>query len=59
MNMFLRKIISQQNEIKELNDKMNVLLSYIDLSRMNVIQDEINDLKARYDLIINFIDLSK
>ena len=54
-----RKIISQQNEIKELNDKMNVLLSYIDLSRMNMIQDEINDLKARYDLIINFIDLSK
>lgn len=54
-----RKIISQQNEIKELNDKMNVLLSYIDLSRMNVIQDEINDLKARYDLIINFINLSK
>lgn len=54
-----RKIISQQNKIKELNDKMNVLLSYIDLSRMNVIQDEINDLKARYDLIINFINLSK
>lgn len=54
-----RKIVSQQTEIKELNDKVNVLLSYIDLSRMTTIQDEINDLKARYDLIINYIDLSK
>ena len=54
-----RKIVSQQTEIKELNEKVNVLLSYIDLSRMTTIQDEINDLKARYDLIINYIDLSK
>ena len=54
-----RKITAQQTEIKELNEKVNVLLSYIDLSRMTTIQDEINDLKARYDLIINYIDLSK
>jgi len=54
-----RKIVSQQNEIKELNEKVNVLLNYIDLSRMSALEDEIKDLKARYDMIINYIDLSK
>jgi len=54
-----RKIVLQQNEIKELNDKVNVLLNYIDLSRMSALEDEINNLKARYDLLINYIDLSK
>jgi hypothetical protein len=54
-----RKIVLQQNEIKGLNDKVNVLLSYIDLSRMKTIEDDINDLKARYDLIVNYIDLHK
>lgn len=54
-----KKIISQQNEIKELNDKVNVLLNYIDMSKMTMIQKEIDDLKARYEFIIKYIDLSK
>jgi len=53
-----RKIESQQGEIRELNDKVNVLLNYIDMSRMSALQDEINELKSRYDLIINYINLS-
>jgi hypothetical protein len=53
-----RKIVSQQSEIRELNDKVNVLLNYIDMSRMSALQDEINELKSRYDLIINYINLS-
>ena len=54
-----RKITSQQNEIKELNDKVNILLNYIDMSKMTTIQSEIDDLKARYEFIIKYIDLSK
>jgi hypothetical protein len=54
-----RKITSQQNEIKELNDKVNILLNYIDMSKMTTIQNEIDDLKARYEFIIKYIDLSK
>jgi len=53
-----RKIESQQGEIRELNEKVNVLLNYIDMSRMSALQDEINELKSRYDLIINYINLS-
>jgi hypothetical protein len=53
-----RKIESQQGEIRELNDKVNVLLNYIDMSKMSALEDEINQLKSRYDLIINYINLS-
>jgi hypothetical protein len=54
-----KKITSQQSEIKELNEKVNILLNYIDMSKMTTIQNEIDDLKARYDFIIRYIDLSK
>jgi hypothetical protein len=54
-----RKITSQQSEIRELNDKVNVLLNYIDMSKMTMIQKEIDDMKARYEFIIRYIDLSK
>jgi hypothetical protein len=54
-----RKIESQQGEIRELNDKVNVLLNYIDMSKMSALEDEINLLKSRYDLLINYIDLSR
>ena len=54
-----RKIESQQGEIRELNDKVNVLLNYIDMSKMSSLEDEINLLKSRYDLLINYIDLSR
>lgn len=53
-----RKIESQQGEIRELNDKVNVLLNYIDMSKMSALEDEINLLKSRYDLIINYINLN-
>jgi hypothetical protein len=54
-----RKIVSQQDEINELKDKVNVLLNYIDMSKMTALEGEINEMKARYDFIINYIDLSK
>ena len=54
-----RKIESQQGEIRELNDKVNVLLNYIDMSKMSALEDEISLLKSRYDLLINYIDLSR
>ena len=54
-----RKIVSQQGEINDLNEKVNVLLNYIDMSKMTALESEISELKARYDFIINYIDLSK
>jgi hypothetical protein len=54
-----RKIVLQQSEIKNLNDKINVLLNYIDLSKIMTLQDEISELRSRFDVLLNYIDLSK
>ena len=54
-----RKIITQQEEITELNEKINVLINYVDLSKIMTLQDEINDLRSRFDVLLNYIDLSK
>ena len=54
-----RKIVVQQNEIAALNDKINILLNYVDLSKIMTLQDEINDLRSRFDVLLNYIDLSK
>jgi hypothetical protein len=54
-----RKIITQQEEITELNEKINVLINYVDLSKIMTLQDEINELRSRFDVLLNYIDLSK
>jgi FtsZ-binding cell division protein ZapB len=54
-----RKIVLQQGEINELKEKVNVLINYIDMSKMTALEGEINELKVRYDFIINYINLSK
>ena len=54
-----RKIITQQEEITGLNEKINVLINYVDLSKIMTLQDEINDLRSRFDVLLNYIDLSK
>lgn len=54
-----RRIVLQQDEINGLNEKINVLLNYIDLSKIMTLHDEINELKSRFDLLLNYIDLSK
>ena len=54
-----RRIVLQQTEIKDLNDKINVLLNYIDLSKIMTLQDEISELRSRFDVLLNYIDLSK
>jgi len=54
-----RKIVMQQEEIVELNEKINVLINYVDLSKIMTLQDEINELRSRFDVLLNYIDLSK
>ena len=54
-----RKIVLQQGEINELKEKVNVLINYIDMSKMTALEGEINEMKVRYDFIINYINLSK
>jgi len=54
-----RKIVLQQEEINELKEKVNVLINYIDMSKMTALEGEINEMKVRYDFIINYINLSK
>lgn len=54
-----RKIVMQQEEINELNEKINVLINYVDLSKIMTLQDEINELRSRFDVLLNYIDLSK
>ena len=54
-----RKIVSQQDEIKDLQEKVNILIDYIDLSKMATLQDDINELRSRVDLVITYMDMSK
>ena len=54
-----RKIVMQEEEIAELNEKINVLINYVDLSKIMTLQDEINELRSRFDVLLNYIDLSK
>jgi hypothetical protein len=54
-----RKIVSQQDEIKDLQEKVNILIDYIDFSKMATLQDDINELKSRVDLIITYMDMSR
>jgi hypothetical protein len=54
-----RKIVLQKAEITDLNEKINVLLNYIDLSKIITLQDEISELRSRFDLLLNYIDLNK
>lgn len=54
-----RRIVLQQTEIRDLNEKINVLLNYIDLSKIMTLQDEISELRSRFDVLLNYIDLSK
>jgi FtsZ-binding cell division protein ZapB len=54
-----RKIVLQQGEINELKEKVNVLINYIDMSKITALEGEINEMKVRYDFIINYINLSK
>jgi len=54
-----RKIVMQQEKITELNEKINVLINYVDLSKIMTLQDEINELRSRFDVLLNYIDLSK
>ena len=42
-----------------LNEKINVLINYVDLSKIMTLQDEINELRSRFDVLLNYIDLSK
>jgi hypothetical protein len=54
-----RKIVSQQDEIKDLQEKVNILIDYIDFSKMATLQDDINELRSRVDLIITYMDMSR
>lgn len=54
-----RIIVLQQTEIRGLNEKINVLLNYIDLSKIMTLQDEISELRSRFDVLLNYIDLTK
>ena len=54
-----RKILTQQEEITELNEKINVLINYVDLSKIMTLQEEIYELRSRFDVLLNYIDLSK
>ena len=54
-----RKIVSQQDEIKDLQEKVNILIDYIDLSKMATLQDDINELRTRVDLVITYMDMTK
>jgi hypothetical protein len=54
-----RKIVSQQDEIRDLQEKVNILIDYIDFSKMATLQDDINELKSRVDLIITYMDMSR
>ena len=54
-----RKIQSQNNQINDLTEKINVLINYFDLSKIAKLEEDMNTLNARMDTIISCMDLSK
>jgi len=54
-----RKILSQQNQINDLTEKINLLINYFDLSKIAKLEEDMNTLSTRMDTMISCFDLSK
>jgi hypothetical protein len=46
-----RKIAMQGNEIAELKGQINILINYVDMSKIETLQNDINELKNRLDML--------
>ena len=53
-----RKIAKQSGEIAELKEQINVLVNYVDMSKIETVQNEVTELKTRFDMLIRSVDLS-
>ena len=47
-----RKIAKQSGEIAELKEQINVLVNYVDMSKIETVQNEVTELKTRFDMLI-------
>jgi hypothetical protein len=53
-----RKIERQGDVIGELKDKVNILINYVDMSKIDTLYNEITQLKSRIDMLSNEVTKS-